>query len=108
MFLIYRILTNLILIFSPIIILLRLFNKKEDRFRFWEKFGFYSQKKISGKLVWFHGASVGEILSIVPLIEKLEKFNVSFIQIINEFGFGFFTNHYFCKNIKKKGRSKKV
>ena len=27
----------------------------------------------NGKLIWFHGASVGELYSIMPVLEKLEK-----------------------------------
>ena len=69
----YRLLTILILILSPIILIIRLFKKKEDPKRFKEKFCFFSKKKIKGKLIWFHGASVGELQSIVPLVEKLNE-----------------------------------
>ena len=81
MFLIYRIVINLILFASPIIILFRLFKKKEDPVRFKEKFCFFSKKKIKGKLIWLHGASVGEILSVIPTIEQLEK-NKKISQIL--------------------------
>ena len=70
---VYRILINLIFILSPLIILLRLIKKKEDLSRFKEKFCFFSKKRGSGNLIWFHGASVGEIKSIIPILEKLEK-----------------------------------
>ena len=69
----YRIFINLILIFSPIIILVRLFRNKEDFKRFKEKIGFFKKNNIKGKLIWFHGASVGEFQSIVPMLEKFEK-----------------------------------
>ena len=73
MILIYRLLINLILVFSPLIILIRLIKKKENFIRFKEKFTFFSHKRNKGNLVWFHGASVGELMSVIPLIEKLEE-----------------------------------
>ena len=59
MILIYRLLINIILLVSPIIIIFRLIKKKEDIFRIREKFCIFSKKRGEGKLVWFHGASVG-------------------------------------------------
>ncbi len=73
MLIFYRLLIGLILVLSPIILIIRLIKKKEDFNRFKEKFCFFSEKKIKGKLIWFHGASVGELQSIVPLVEKLNQ-----------------------------------
>ena len=70
---IYRILINFILLISPIIILTRLILKKEDPKRFLEKFGFFSKKRKGGKVLWFHTVSVGELLSVISIIDKLEK-----------------------------------
>ena len=73
MLIIYRLILNLIFLLSPLIIIYRLLKKKEDIKRFKEKFCFFSKKKSYGNLIWFHGASVGEIKSIIPIIEKLER-----------------------------------
>ncbi len=81
MLFVYRILINIIAIFSPLIFFFRILKKKEDPIRFKEKLCFFTKKKTKGHLVWFHGASVGEILSIIPLIEKLEK-NKKISQIL--------------------------
>ena len=45
MLIIYRILINIVFIFSPIIIIFRLLKKKEHLKRFKEKFCFFSKKK---------------------------------------------------------------
>ena len=73
MLIVYRILINLVFFLSPIILIIRLFKKKEDFFRFKEKFCFFSKKRKEGKIIWFHGASVGELQSVVPILENLEK-----------------------------------
>ena len=70
---IYRIIINIILVISPIIILIRIFINKEDKKRFIEKLCIFTQKKYKKNLIWFHGASVGEISSVLPLVLQLEN-----------------------------------
>jgi len=72
-FFIYQLLISIILLFSPIIIIYRILKNKEDKFRVKEKFCFFSKKRGVGKLVWFHGSSVGEIMSIIPIIMKYDN-----------------------------------
>ena len=81
MFFLYQILIIILLILSPLIISFRIFKKKEDPKRFSEKFCLHSKKRLDGNLIWFHGSSVGELLSIIPLVYELEK-NKSIHQIL--------------------------
>ena len=73
MYFLYQIVLSIILLISPLIMILRLFKKKEDKIRFTEKFSITSKKRKDGFLIWFHGSSVGEILSVIPLIKHYEK-----------------------------------
>jgi len=73
MLILYQAVVSLLLLLSPFIIILRILKKKEDTLRFKEKFCLFTKKRVKGKLIWFHGASVGEIMSIIPLIRIYEK-----------------------------------
>jgi 3-deoxy-D-manno-octulosonic-acid transferase len=73
MFFLYQVILTIIILISPAIISFRILKNKEHRSRYKEKFGFSSVRRIDGKLIWFHGASVGEILSIIPLVKNYEK-----------------------------------
>lgn len=77
----YKLISNVVFFFSPILIIIRLLKKKEDPKRFQEKFCFFSKKKFKNNLIWIHVASVGELVSIIPLIFRLEK-NKNIDQIL--------------------------
>ena len=75
MFFLYQAFLSIILLISPIVIILRILKNKEDKIRFVEKFSIPSKNRRKGLLIWFHACSVGEILSIIPLIKYYEKNN---------------------------------
>ncbi|CEJ11528.1 3-deoxy-D-manno-octulosonic acid transferase [bacterium YEK0313] len=55
----------------------RLGQGKEDPERVRERRGEASAPRPPGRLIWLHGASVGEFLSIVPLVERLQSRGVT-------------------------------
>ena len=76
MILFYRVLTNILYPFLLIVLLLRVFLKKEDPKRYKEKIfvkSFNIKKKNNSILYWFHAASIGEFRSIVPIIKNLNE-----------------------------------
>ena len=74
----YRYLTLLLFPVFVIFIYLRSIFNKESRLRYKEKIfssSFNVEKKNGKKLIWFHAASIGETLSILPLIKEIGNFN---------------------------------
>ena len=56
---------------APLLLRERAARGKEDSARMGERLGIASIARPDGRLVWIHGASVGESLAALPLIEKL-------------------------------------
>ena len=53
----------------------RLKRGKENPTRVAERYGRASQPRPTGPLIWLHGASVGEIFAVIPLIERIRAMN---------------------------------
>ena len=66
----YKFFTYLFYPFAPIYLYFRKVRKKEDSISYKEKLATIEIAREEGFLIWFHVASVGEAMSILPLIES--------------------------------------
>ncbi len=69
----YRAITSLARPLAPLLLAIRRRQGKEDPSRLPERLGRPSAPRPAGRLAWFHAASVGETLSILPLISALAE-----------------------------------
>jgi len=69
----YQFLTYLFYPFSKVYLFCRKLNKKEHPIRYKEKLSDINIDRDNGFLVWFHVVSVGEGLSILPLVENFKN-----------------------------------
>tara|TARA_B100001123_G_scaffold442458_1_gene586113 strand:+ start:1256 stop:2521 length:1266 start_codon:yes stop_codon:yes gene_type:complete len=69
----YKFLTYLFYPFAPFYLYFRILKKKEDAIRYKEKLSKINISRNNGFLIWFHIASVGEAMSILPLVEDCIK-----------------------------------
>jgi 3-deoxy-D-manno-octulosonic-acid transferase len=83
----YKIFTYLFYPFAPVYLYFRKIKKKEDLVRYKEKLSKINIPRGEGFLIWFHVASVGEAMSILPLIntcveeEKIKKVLITSITL---------------------------
>jgi 3-deoxy-D-manno-octulosonic-acid transferase len=69
----YRLLTAAATPLAPVLISHRLKHGKELSARLNERYGESKVARPPGPLIWVHGASVGELLSVIPLIKRIRE-----------------------------------
>src|SRR5438034_879300 len=69
----YRLLTAAATPLAPALMSHRLKRGKEHAARLNERYGQSELSRPRGSLVWLHGASVGELVSVIPLIERISE-----------------------------------
>jgi 3-deoxy-D-manno-octulosonic-acid transferase len=69
----YRIATGATAPLAGVLVARRLKHGKEHSDRLAERYGESATPRPSGPLVWIHGASVGEVLTVIPLIERIRS-----------------------------------
>lgn len=67
----YRVLTQLITPAVPLLLRRRLTRGKESAARAGERLGRSTLVRPEGRLIWIHGASVGECIAALPLIDEI-------------------------------------
>ena len=70
---VYRLITRLLEPLAPRLLDARAKQGKEDPDRVDERLGRASVARPDGALVWLHGVSVGETLSLLPVVERLRR-----------------------------------
>lgn len=75
----YRVLSRLATPLAPVLLARRLKRGKEVSDRLGERYGRSKLERPPGALVWLHGASVGELVSALPLIERIADQGVNML-----------------------------